>query len=483
MCKDNQNNRLVRLITKNGETNGRFHNVFTESFKINENSKVALVNVSADIDTRSIVLDSNNNNFTFKVRSLGRTNNVALTTGKYNLPSLREELTTKMNSALAIADQGAGTKRDTSDALDRQSFQWTPTFNPEDETLLTFTVGGKNSANFPTDNIENMTVSNSGKTYTSTSNNDWKNFAYSDDYFVNGCGIARCKLTNSPDPNNVDACFGLISEKPTTDTLQPSDYDYAFVHGDSSSSNYSVWIGGTEYDTGTAVNSNYILHIALDEGSLKFYADGTMIYGPVEFDFNVGYHLACSAFQLNDRIDDFTYCRDKLKTQNPLTGVVSLDESLTTEYSGDTSLVGTTPTAGLITVNLPEETRRLLGYSKNTLTKTATKHTFQGHYDIKHTTLPKNVAIYLEEAILNSMDGLTGRRDNLLYVVPSNSLDDDYKLNFTVPHPVFVSFKNKFPSTVNRLGVRMIESETQAELPIEYNGASITLLIVDEESS
>ena len=475
MCNQTKN-RLIRLMTKVGESQGHIRQGFLESFKIEPYSKIALVNASIKLDTRNITVDDNNNTFTFQTKGdVGAENlQVTLLTGRYNFTQLSDMLISQMNKAIKYTDLPQTT------TLKKSGFEWLP-YELEDKIQLSF--GRSEYLNLELDNLNNMVFDAGTTTYNSQNiaSKTWGAFASSDGFFINGSGSVECKMLNNNIADSGNVFFGLASRIPAdNELLQPSNdfIEFGFWSDNSGTGTVKLIRPNLNiFDTSEAIADNVTWQIRLDQGKIKFFKGNTEIPDTaVDFDFSKQYHILICGKNNNDGVKDLFYHLTPFQN-------ISVDGKITDDFqnvyaTGENDLQLGVPKANKTTIDFTDGSKDLLGFHENKLSAKAVKYTFQGKTKLEESNIPSNITVLAPSfSQLNSFDGNQGIRDQILAVIPSIVLDDNNKLTYEPTFPLEISIENHFPFNKSQFELRFIDSNTNQELNIEDPGITTTLMI------
>lgn len=205
--------RLLRLYTT--DENIVFQNNFNSNIVIEPYSKIALQNVSFEIQGKELVIDSNNDQLEYQYTTAGGTRNVSLTHGTYdktNIATLLADIQRKLNINL-FHQYGK-----------ENGIEWKAELNNKNKVQLEYKQGKNvNSASYVKTNVNLTTPPGAGANNASyfSSNavagtNLYSRFIYNTNFIARGCGIFNMRIqklidnTQAQDTNGF--IFGLTTE-------------------------------------------------------------------------------------------------------------------------------------------------------------------------------------------------------------------------------------------------------------------------------
>jgi hypothetical protein len=205
--------RLLRLYTT--DENIVFQNNFNSNIVIEPYSKIALQNVSFEIQGKEIVIDSNNDKLEYQYTTSGGVRNVSLTHGTYdktNIDTLLADIQRKLNINL-FHQYGK-----------ENGIEWKAELNTKNKTQIEYKQGKNvNTGSYVKTNVNITTPAGSGANnalYFSSNNaagtNTYTNFIYNTNFIARGCSVFNMRIQklidNSGAQDTNGFIFGLTTE-------------------------------------------------------------------------------------------------------------------------------------------------------------------------------------------------------------------------------------------------------------------------------
>lgn len=468
--------KLIRLLTKGSR--GTFENIFNEDLIVPKNSKIGLQNISL---TPKFTVDivAPNNTFEFSLYKNPNTNKrtVTITPGAYTEAQLRDELTIKMNSALA----GDGNE---------WGFQWKPGFD-SDKLVLNFArVTAKKIATYQSN--YNVTI---GATLQSSNTNDtWTHLCYPDDIFIKGCGFVDCAV------NTVgEFAIGLLSGRPQisgTATFAPGSFEYSIASifdAGAGKNYYHYYVGGADTTTLTECLVGDNVYIIIKEGKAYFtvYTAGgaEIVLGNADFNYIEDYHVGY-AFKGNNAIIEPLQSFIDPFTVTTLDGTTKLD-SLPDEnnyHDYDNEFVeedlGAKPAPSAASnkdrnLLFPNKAlRTILGFKNQLYYQNITKGSFNAEFDFEKANLPSSLLVLLENIKLDSYDAYLKKRRNILAIIPNPAVTDE-TIEFHTDNPLMISMNNSAPVDLRSIIVKLVTLDNEDIVLEDGYGCTLSIVISD----
>ena len=103
-------------------------------------------------------------------------------------------------------------------------------------------------------------------------------------------------------------------------------------------------------------------------------------------------------------------------------------------------------------------------------------HTYSGTYQFHPLNLSDSFVVQLLSLKLDSYDGLTGQRENILAVIPQS--DNDNRLLYTPPYPVFLDIDNNQPLSIRNIRARVLRGDLSE---VNSEGLCVMTVILSEK--
>jgi len=466
--------RLIRLVSPNKEAVGEFQNLFPD-IRVKPQSKIGLLSASLPLSQKRIVINTSQNKLLFKtIDSEANFTEVTLDDGYYNNGEIVEELNNKLNYALSSTRNS------------NMGFQWNCLLDKTNRLEIQFRRGAYIPWIVPNGNVHNITITAGGR-YTPTIAPTGDNtFAVSSKHFINSCGVFRLKIKTTN-----DFIMGLFQEQADDTLLSATDMFYGIGIG---SGNYTYISNKVTFILGTPVPATIddIISIDLSEGSFNFnvYRGGNLLATIVSFPLDVkeSYKTGITLQNVISSVDTIRWNPDPRQSET-VDGVTmetytDIDtENNVHDYHLDFSepVLGAIPTPSnrknrWMRLNFnSDEIMKMLGFAVLRHRSQLLKHTFKATNPLDDSNTPNSVVIELPNLSLESYDGQTSQRRNILSIIPTLAQSNN-RLTFYAPTPIMLSMNNDREFNLRQLSCRILDLNDTVLL-LEQPGAEITLLI------
>ena len=102
--------------------------------------------------------------------------------------------------------------------------------------------------------------------------------------------------------------------------------------------------------------------------------------------------------------------------------------------------------------------------------------TYSGTYKFHPLNLSDSFVVQLLSLKLDSYDGLTGQRENILAVIPQS--DNDNRLLYTPPYPVFLDIDNNQPLSIRNIRARVLRGDLSE---VDSEGLCVMTVIITDK--
>lgn len=471
--------RLIKLSTDG--VSGSYSNYFREPIIIPENAKIGLKTASISLSSKVIEVNGNNNHINFKlVDSSPYDFDVYIPSGKYSYSDFLQQLYESFNSALPHRE-GASPATGLYDM-----FQFS--FDSSRKLEVSYHKG---NIAFPTllTSSANITIDESAKSVSNPSASvPYSKIVYTNDLFAKSNGFIKFQNPR------IDTAYaiGLTTFNVSNNaTLAPGDFafGYRFVYND-----VFIVMNGVEYQITAykhAVDDTY--YIAFHDGYVDFFVltDTGLVENyltlvvneyniPDEnynIDFKTDYTFATS-FATEGDITNLFYSRDPFVVDTA-TGSSRVIRALPNDVinsDADLNKYKSSTQASKISVTFVNNSNKLLGWGTHqTLSKTSTHFRITSPAPIDILDNSRLLLVNLPNiSKMNSYDGSTNKRENVIEVIPLN-LNESFYVNYD-PHTIhYVDVNNPQPISLQNFQVRLT-NEKYETLELD-DGADIVLLV------
>lgn len=479
-------------ISNTNETVSDITNYVAEPITIGSNSKIALDSMSIAIDQSKVIFDSINNTFQVQNTDAGELKNVVIADGSYTNEAFIKELTRALNATTVIEEQ-----------TNEIRTEWKPVFNTDGKLNIQYLTVMDDEGN----DVNMMLGPNmreqelGGGTRTAfTSNNDEGGYVYMENKFINGTGIAQFPLiTSATWCDNFAVGFINNIPSPNKATLEPEDFYFCLVARSEVSQFVEVYFNGGKITSPPLTinslegNPNTVL-CYIDNGNIIL-SINNFLMATLPYTFAENLHGCFQQYPKNNPTKLLWYGNgnedDTYYTPSPYQNSTSNGVSLITRNEDkiglDTYLqknnlgaAANVPTLHSLTMSNP--VRLLLGYSNNYYELDAIGGAFTAENTFNTFVFDSDLLIELPSFMLQSYDGTTNRRRNIIRMVPANDTPlVGGRRRFTASFPIFISLTSREPQILNSLQFRILDSNSNKALPIQGSNSCYITLIVKSE--
>ena len=132
----------------------------------------------------------------------------------------------------------------------------------------------------------------------------------------------------------------------------------------------------------------------------------------------------------------------------------------------------------IFTLNFNKEPLQdILGFNSQTLRNKGQSTTFSAHAIYNSFAVPATLLVELLNIKLNSYDGLTGSRRNIVAVIPGQNNSSSERLLYSTPAPMMLDVDNQFDINMRSIRVRIVSGDDSGSLLDVFDRIELTLLI------
>lgn len=488
--------KYIRLTSN--DPNAIFNNNFNESLNIKPKSQIALEGVSFNVKPALLTIDVTNNLLTYQhsdtfggVAVLDDT-----TYDKTNVSNLLVDMKNKLNNIYGEIVDIRPNPPVFARTLEEERTIFGYEFNvfQDDEKLTNIDVSqgafigfSENTTYFKTDEmtVDGVFSITMGRT---DLQNDISQFVSPRSPIAKGCGLMRTSVFLQEDAPTEDKglIMGLYGANPQINLpTTEADLDY-YIHIRSQPNTILIKILDQVIDTGLQVNTQTgadadTFDIITLGKKLLFVqynntANTTTYLSAVEFDNTKTYYAV-----YNPR-DEFQNCKFKSPffTASPFSGQDDLNENVDVLDEGN---LGATP-APLPSKNktakvfgMPRTLSEFLGYNQFIFPPQGSLLTQNLQLVSQQPILTNITQSFLIELLnmeIDSYDGFSNQRQNIISVIPLLPTDEG-EINYNANTLIFVDIKNTQELSLRNIRARILDKELK---PINVSGLSVITLVI-----
>lgn len=492
--------KLIRLTTNN--TNGIFNNILNTDVIIEENSKIALCNFSAEIRQDIININATNDKINCQIlkkdegpRSTNLSNN---TYGKNNYEDLFDDMTYKLNTIVSYQPSNIGR-------------QWLACVNDSTNKCEIAIKKGQISKPEITETSPNLKLKDVQKvvgvnTYhrLETANTLGNNaFMYYNNPISKGSGTLRGRIARASEQPGTEpkgVIIGLVKQenKPVDTTLIIPTINISYgISFTTTDGKYSTIINGEETITDLDVNvygssgedqtKNDYIDLEISNGKLygKVYKwdseDNESVYYPLfEIDYTQENLFPVIIFRGHEtaRIKDIMFSNDPYYN-NLVEAYIENEEVGNVYVKPPTPNNKGKPTVGYFQFE-SNELATYLGYNNSRIPSSGeveigTSYIFKADNEFTLSDLSDTYVVELLGNIqLDAYDTIDKQRRNILHTIIQPNIVSQ-RLVYMAPYPLWIDIKNKQKLTMRNFSCRVLKEDLS---PVVFSGFSqITILI------
>jgi hypothetical protein len=493
--------KLLRLTTQ--DPKGLFDCDLNQDLIIEPNSKIGLVNMSAEIDSKVITINSSNEEIQYQLVGTEGQKSIFIdntTYNKFNFNELYDDITHKLNIDMSLLPSNIGRQWavgvDTNNVVEFKIARGEilkPEIVSQEDVIKKVLVRKVPS-----------TTSTYGRNIASGTIGTPDSFIYSTVPNAKGTSILRGRIAQSTQSNGVIIGYVLNADRPVGTTtlidLTKIKYGVKFTQTTTSEDTYyyTKIINGVETltdtpvrvyaDSGTDIKYNDYIDIQTLNGKIKgmVYAD-LSISEPMTYTlFTEDYDHTTDLFPViiflgneTAQLRDIEFSRDPFYTPDGLEKSPVYDDELI-----ETPLHNEPPShrnsSNPIYINIVSvDLAKFMGFNRSRQPATGTVksgslYSFKGDKSFELTDLSDSYVIELMNLTVESYDTLSKQRSNIIHVVVNPNITEE-KVSYQAPFPLYVSLKNQNRITLRNIKARILNEDLST---VSLSGFSmITLLI------
>lgn len=480
--------KLIRISTT--DQNAIFDNSFNTGIDVPARSKIALQNLSIELDEDEIVIDNVNNRIIFQFTSTV-TLTARIANGTYfksNLGNgvdgedLLYEIEKAINKTLTANGNQISTEFKVSiNQIKKVEIQW--------KTTSFIDPGRTNVPDYP------ITVSNK-VTRTGTAANgiytrdsagtDRTSYLYSDKFMSKGAGCFQINLRNLAGTGTGQIIFGMTTIEPSTIASFTDDvFKYAICAFSDATTDPDLIKDGTRsifpQSSPRATTEDDTYEISISQGlvNLNIYdATDTLLFSDTyDYDYTENLYPVI-VFAANGTTNQITNVRFSLSPyQNNSTynyAAVDLGYSSLANVPNQGGIQSKDQYLQFSSITLAN----FLGYDntrypRNGTVLARTVNTFEANTFVGIIDLAQNLIVEMLSFTLDSFDGLDGKRRSILATIPQEAVNNG--VQYAPPYPLFIDIDNAMPLSIKNIRCRILKRDLS---PIVINGIATICLLV-----
>lgn len=467
--------KLIRLTSN--DNNGLFDNTFNEDILIDEKSQIALHSFTAEIDTKEIVIDAQNNVILYKLFSGSSPSTPArvvnLTNAVYdasNYGSLLTDATVQMNKKINFANTELGlqwkvyTDKDKKVSFDVERGEY---IMPEKSAFAS--------------KVEAVNVSsNTTGFYRSTdSSPNLDSFMWFKAPNCKGASAWRARIANTSAGGFI---LAYLAQPPPDDATEINTQSILYgirVENSNSATKYKYYLNGVLNDSDTTnplINDTF--EIQTSHGEIKgiIYRDNEPLSAPI---FTSSYDHMTDLFPVIIFIGDNSAKVNLIRlTADPFYGdnlVILNDEDAVEGIPTSGTTNPTVKMLGFEDIDLA----RIFGFIKTTYTSGSVDgYKFISENVFELADYSDSFVVELQNLNIESFDGLSSQHRNILNTIVQTETIKE-RLVFTAPYLLFLNINNANKISLRRLKARLLKEDLSA---VSLTGFSQLSLVIKSQN-
>jgi hypothetical protein len=463
--------KIVRLTTTNSKC--IWDNYFNENLIIKKNSKIALQNLSCELDLDNFIINAQNNTLEFNLTANDSTTirQITLNDGVYsknNIGTLFQDMILKLNTALGTTnfeigkEWDVGTNKSLKVEFQCNSGTYVDMTDPKYFALVNTQITGGNLR-------RNAGVVGSGDA----------NCFFKSPLGL-GSSIFRVRLTSvTLATSDSGVLMGLTDTYDITRTMTHTETKYGIRYVDSTKP-YRYVLNGVETISALAVAADDDVFIVWSNGLLQ---------GRVRKSTNVVTTLFSVPYNHTDYLFPFISMYGDANCRLPVKNIKytsSYSYNKENPVTQETDALGFPFPANRVSVQqliFPDpDLAKFLGFTKltdNSYIQQTTKNLLiTANSQLSLADNAESYIVELETIPLEFYDGLSNQRKNYLYVFPNNESTILERINYSTNYPVFLNIKSNTDIMLKNIKARLIKEDNSA---VDVIGLSSLSLLIQED--
>ena len=473
--------KIIRLTTENSKC--IWDNFFNDELTIKANSKIALHNLSVELDLDEFTLNAQNNELKYDLNALGIGNTeriVQLQEGTYNkenIGELFEDLTTKCNQALGTNSAEIGKEWNIGLGKDTKiNFQCNlgDYISPEDPTYAKY-------VNFVNCAIINDRLQRTAGTPGTGDSNLFFKTAMS-----LGSSIFRIRISPQAfNPTSLGVFMGVSTSYLPARVMTSDQSKYAIRYLDSLTP-YRYVKDGDQFNTLIAPQVNDNAYLLINGGRIRGIVERQN--GTQELLFSEPYDHQTYLFPF------VSMYGAQADTQIQINAI-----RMTSSYSYNSNITLSIPKKDETEIGFPAPSNnprgttqriifpitslaRFLGFSILTdnlyVQQVGLNLNISGDKQVNFLDNAPSYIVELQNVPLEFYDGATNQTKNYLYAFPNQEGDISERLNYSTSYPVFLDVKSINDLNFKNIKARLIREDGSV---VDVKGLSVLTILIQED--
>jgi len=425
-----------------------FNTTFRDELTVQPDAKIAFQSIFFDEFTQDFIIDSTNDVVGLQIE--GQDYEVILERTTYSPTTYNvffNEFRTKLNKITPFNSATFGR-------------EWAVDDSTNDNLNIQFEYG-----DIGTSNLELQNVINTGGVFSADdapSGND--TYLYNREAMAKGSGALRCQIEELG-----DMVLGLRETPLNSNSGSLNTSTFVLAVGVNNADKYITYVNGVEAVSAIPAQEDDILEVRIDAGRQMavYYRGGTehILYRDT-YNFQSYYPFLMFG-------DEDAEVYNFIFTGNPYLE----KDTVATRQIYNLSIPEPKPDP-TITVQLTFQNdtfSQILGYKTNPISRTQKQINFLADDTFDGLTSHKLYSVKLTNTPLESYDGETQAKGQILYVINKQSEGKDF--SFTAPYLTFLELKNEKPLSLRNIRCEVVDENDDI---IEFFGKAVMSLVVDD---
>jgi hypothetical protein len=447
--------KLIRLsknaqnVTKYKGDKLIFNTTFRDDLTVKPNAKIAFQSIFFDEFTQDFIIDATNDIVILTIE--GEEYEIVLNRDTYTVttyPVFFNDFRTKLNKITPFNQYTFGR-------------EWNVVRNTNKRLVIEFKYGDIGTANLSLTNV----VNNAGVFSADPIPVGNDSYLYNREAMAKASGALRAKI------NSFGQMVLGVRLNPLNDNSGALDTtSFALAIGVNNGNEYIYYVNGVLNTTGIPIQADDIMEIRIDAGRVMvvyYRANVENLLYRNDYLFE-SYYPFCLFQSINAAINNFIFAG------NPYLPTKVVGKPLIFDY---VSIPEPLPDP---TINVKLEFQNdtfadILGFESNPVSETSKQITFTGTDKFDSLTLHKLYSVKLSNTPLESYDGETQAKSQILYVI--NEQSDGQDFSFTAPYLTFLELKNDKPLSLRNIRCEIVDEDDDI---VEFFGKAVMSLVVDD---
>jgi len=446
--------KLIRLsknaqnVTKYKGDKLIFNTTFRDDLTVKPNAKIAFQSIFFDEFAQDFIIDATNDIVIVTIAA--QEYQIVLERDTYTettYDSFFNDFRTKLNKITPFSQDTFGR-------------EWNVSENTTGRLEIEFKYGDIGTANLEFENVQNI-----GGEFSADDipvGND--SYLYNREAMAKATGALRCKIKTFG-----ETVLGVRLNPLNSNSGALDISSFSLAIGIDNSNNYIYYVDGVLTTTVTPAQLGDVMEIRIDAGQKKivYYRGGTEFLLYQDTYLFEGYYPFCLFQDVNAAVDNFIFAG------NPYLPTKVVVQSLIYNVSIPEPLPDPTINVKLKFQN--DTFADILGFRSNPISVSSKQINFTGTDKFDALRFTKLYSVKLSNTPLESYDGETQAKSQILYVINEKSTGEDF--TFTAPYLTFLELKNDKPLSLRNIRCEIVDEDDNI---VEFFGKAVMSLVVDD---